>query len=439
MKRNKMKTKILNKLFGFDSSRMDIKTEILAGLTSFLTMSYILAVNPGMFSMIDGMPRGAVFTTTAIVAVIGTLLIAFLAKMPFGMAPGMGPNAFFVFTVCLGMGCSWQFALTAVLIEGLILFLLTVTNLREALVNAIPDTIKKSITIGIGLFIAFIGLQNSGIVVRNESTLVGIGDLTHGSALLTLIGLAITGTLVILKTKGAMLIGILATTLIGIPMGITHFQGVVSVPESMAPIFFKFEWSSILSVEMLVTVLSFLCIDLLCLTGTDIGVCLKTGMADKDGKIPGIKRLFIADSVGTISSSVCGTSASCVFIESTSGALQGGKSGLTSLTIAVCFIAALFFSPFFLAVPAAATAPVLIIVGTMMFSGVTELHLEDLSEAIPAFITIVTMPLAYSIADGILLGVISYVILNLTGGRHRKLSAGMYVLAALFVLKYIFI
>ena len=434
-----MKTKILNKLFGFDSSRMDLKTEILAGLTSFLTMSYILAVNPGMFSMIDGMPRGAVFTTTAIVAVIGTLLIAFLAKMPFGMAPGMGPNAFFVFTVCLGMGCSWQFALTAVLIEGLILFLLTVTNLREALVNAIPDTIKKSITIGIGLFIAFIGLQNSGIVVRNESTLVGIGDLTHGSALLTLIGLAITGTLVILKTKGAMLIGILATTLIGIPMGLTHFQGVVSVPESMAPIFFKFEWSSILSVEMLVTVLSFLCIDLLCLTGTDIGVCLKTGMADKDGKIPGIKRLFIADSVGTISSSVCGTSASCVFIESTSGALQGGKSGLTSLTIAVCFIAALFFSPFFLAVPAAATAPVLIIVGTMMFSGVTELHLEELSEAIPAFITIVTMPLAYSIADGILLGVISYVILNLTGGRHRKLSAGMYVLAALFVLKYIFI
>ena len=434
-----MKTKILNKLFGFDSSRMDIKTEILAGLTSFLTMSYILAVNPGMFSMIDGMPRGAVFTTTAIVAVIGTLLIAFLAKMPFGMAPGMGPNAFFVFTVCLGMGCSWQFALTAVLIEGLILFLLTVTNLREALVNAIPDTIKKSITIGIGLFIAFIGLQNSGIVVRNESTLVGIGDLTHGSALLTLIGLAITGTLVILKTKGAMLIGILATTLIGIPMGLTHFQGVVSVPESMAPIFFKFEWSSILSVEMLVTVLSFLCIDLLCLTGTDIGVCLKTGMADKDGKIPGIKRLFIADSVGTISSSVCGTSASCVFIESTSGALQGGKSGLTSLTIAVCFIAALFFSPFFLAVPAAATAPVLIIVGTMMFSGVTELHLEDLSEAIPAFITIVTMPLAYSIADGILLGVISYVILNLTGGRHRKLSAGIYVLASLFVLKYIFI
>lgn len=434
-----MKTKILNKLFGFDSSRMDLKTEILAGLTSFLTMSYILAVNPGMFSMIDGMPRGAVFTTTAIVAVIGTLLIAFLAKMPFGMAPGMGPNAFFVFTVCLGMGCSWQFALTAVLIEGLILFLLTVTNLREALVNAIPDTIKKSITIGIGLFIAFIGLQNSGIVVRNESTLVGIGDLTHGSALLTLIGLAITGTLVILKTKGAMLIGILATTFIGIPMGLTHLQGVISVPESMAPIFFKFEWGSILSVEMLVTVLSFLCIDLLCLTGTDIGVCLKTGMADKNGKIPGIKRLFIADSVGTISSSICGTSASCVFIESTSGALQGGKSGLTSLTIAVCFIAALFFSPFFLAVPAAATAPVLIIVGTMMFSGVTELHLEDLSEAIPAFITIVTMPLAYSIADGILLGVISYVILNLTGGRHRKLSAGMYVLASLFVLKYIFI
>lgn len=402
-------------------------------------MSYILAVNPGMFSMIDGMPRGAVFTTTVIVTLIGTLLVAFLAKMPFGMAPGMGPIAFFVFTICLGMGYSWQFALTAVLIEGLLLFLLTVTNLREALVNAIPDSIKKSITIGIGLFIAFVGLQNSGIVIRNESTLVGIGDLTHGSALLTLIGLAITGTLVLLKTKGAMLIGILVTTLIGIPMGLTHFQGIVSVPESMAPIFFKFDWSSVLSVDMLVTVLSFLCIDLLCLTGTALGVCLKTGMADKDGKIPGIKRLFLADSIGTIASALCGTSASCTLIESTSGALQGGKSGLTSFTIAICFIVALFFSPIFLAVPAAATAPVLIIVGTMMFSGVTELPLDDLSEAIPAFITIVTMPLAYSIADGILLGVISYVILNLTGGRHKKLSAGMYILAALFVLKYIFI
>ena len=402
-----MKTKILNKLFGFDPSRMDYTTEILAGLTSFLTMSYILAVNPGIFSMIDGMPKGAVFTTTAIVAVIGTLLMAFIAKKPFGIAPGMGPNAFFVFTVCIGLGHSWQFALTAVLIEGLILFLLTVTNLREALVNAIPDTIKKSITIGIGLFIAFIGFQNSGIVVRDESTLVAIGDLTHGSALLTLIGLMITGTLMLMKAKGAMLIGILATTLIGIPMGLTHLQGIVALPESMAPIFCKFEWSSILSADMLFTVLSFLCVDLLCLTGTAIGICHKTGMTDKDGNIPGIKRLFIADSVGTISSAIFGTSASCIFIESTSGALQGGKSGLTSFTIAVCFIAALFFSPFFLAVPEAATAPVLIIVGTIMFSGVTELNLEDLSEAIPAFITIMTMPLAYSIADGILLGVIS--------------------------------
>lgn len=434
-----MKTKILNKLFGFDPSRMDYTTEILAGLTSFLTMSYILAVNPGIFSMIDGMPKGAVFTTTAIVAVIGTLLMAFIAKKPFGIAPGMGPNAFFVFTVCIGLGHSWQFALTAVLIEGLILFLLTVTNLREALVNAIPDTIKKSITIGIGLFIAFIGFQNSGIVVRDESTLVAIGDLTHGSALLTLIGLMITGTLMLMKAKGAMLIGILATTLIGIPMGLTHLQGIIALPESMAPIFCKFEWSSILSADMLFTVLSFLCVDLLCLTGTAIGICHKTGMTDKDGNIPGIKRLFIADSVGTISSAIFGTSASCIFIESTSGALQGGKSGLTSFTIALCFIAALFFSPFFLAVPEAATAPVLIIVGTIMFSGVTELNLEDLSEAIPAFITIMTMPLAYSIADGILLGVISYVILNLSGGRHRKLSAGMYILAVLFVLKYIFI
>lgn len=434
-----MQKNILNKLFGFEGTRSDLRTEILAGLTSFLTMSYILAVNPGMFSLIEGMPGGSVFTATAIVAFISTILVAFVAKMPFGIAPGMGPNAFFVFTVCLGMGHSWQFALTAVLIEGVILLILTLTNLREALVNSIPDSIKKSISIGIGLFIAFVGLQNAGIVVHDSSTLVRLGDITHGSALLASIGLAITATLMILNVKGGMLIGILATTVIGIPMGLTHYQGIISVPDSISPIFCRFQLDRILSMDMLVTVLSFLCIDLFCLTGSALGVCMRAGMTDKDGKVPGIKRLFIADSTGTIASGICGTSASCTFIESSSGALQGGKSGITALTIALCFAAALFFSPLFLAVPSAATAPVLIIVGTMMFSGAKDLPLDDLSEAIPAFITIAAMPLTYSIADGILLGVISYVVLNLTGGRHRKLSAGMYILAVLFTLKYIFL
>ncbi|MGM9735777.1 MAG: NCS2 family permease [Candidatus Cryptobacteroides sp.] len=433
-----MQKNILYRLFGFEKGRHEARTEILAGITSFLTMSYILAVNPGMFSVIDGMPRGAVFTATAIVALISTLLVAFLAKMPFGIAPGMGPNAFFVFTVCLGMGHSWQFALTAVLLEGFILLTLTLTNLREALVNSIPDTIKKSISIGIGLFIAFVGLQNAGIIVHDSSTLVRLGDLSHNNALLTMLGLIVTATLVILNVKGGMLLGILVTTTIGIPMGITQFQGVISTPESLSPIFCKFEFDSILSTDMLVTVLSFLCIDLFCLTGSALGVCLKTGITDGNGKVPGIKRLFIADSIGTITSGLCGTSAACTFIESTSGALQGGKTGLTSLTIAICFAASLFFSPVFLAIPSAATAPILIIVGTMMFSGVKELPVDDLSEAIPAFITIAIMPLAYSIADGILLGVISYVVLNLIVGKSRKLTPGMYVLAVIFILKYVF-
>lgn len=430
---------LLQKIFGFEKGKHDIRTEILAGITSFLTMSYILAVNPGMFSIIDGMPKGAVFTATALVAVISTLLVSFVAKMPLGIAPGMGPNAFFVFTVCLGAGYSWQFALTAVLLEGLILLLLTISNLREALVNSIPAAVKNSISIGIGLFITFVGLQNSGLVVADNSTLVKLGDITSGSGLLSILGLIITATMVIRNVKGGMLIGILATTIIGIPMGITHFGGIISMPESVGPVFCSFELDKVLSVDMLVTVLSFLCVDLFCLTGSALGVCMKAGMADSNGKVPGIKKLFIADSIGTISSAMLGTSAACTFIESSAGTIQGGKTGLTSFTIAMCFAASLLFSPLFLAVPAAATAPVLIIVGVMMFNGAKNLPLDELSEAIPSFITIAVMPLAYSIADGILLGVISYVVLNLLCGKYRKLTAGMYILAALFTMKYIFL
>lgn len=430
---------MLKRLFGYDPQRTNVRTEIFAGITSFLTMSYILAVNPSLFSALEGMPAGAVFTATALVAIISTLLVAIVAKMPFGIAPGMGPNAFFVFTICMSLGYSWQFAVTAVFLEGIILTVLTLTNLREALIMVIPAAVKKAITIGIGLFIAFVGMQNSGLIINDNSTLVKLGNLTEGSGLLSLIGLAITGFLVIRNIKGGMLIGILVTTLIGIPMGITDFQGVISMPQSVSPICCSLEWGSVLTIDMLLVVMSFLFIDLFSLTGSALGVCIKAGYADKDGNVPGIKRLFIADSIGTLSSGIFGTSAACTFIESSSGVAQGGRSGLTAFTIALCFAAALFFSPLFLAIPAAATAPVLIIVGLMMFSSVKDLELDDMSEAIPSFITIIIMPLAYSIADGILIGTISYVILNILCGNFRKMSPGMYILAGIFILKYIFV
>ena len=433
-----LQAKICN-LLGFDPNRHNWKTEVLAGITSFLTMSYILAVNPSMFGILEGMSQGAVFTTTALVALISTLLVAFVARMPFGIAPGMGPNAFFVFTVCISMKYSWQFAVTAILIEGFILLVLTLTKLREAIVDIIPNTIKKSLTIGIGLFIAFVGLQNAGIIIKNDSTLVTFGSITQGSGLLTIIGLIITALFVVKNIKGGMLWAILITTIIGIPMGLTKYQGLISLPHSPAPIFCQFEFDKVLTIDMLVIVLSFLCIDLFSLTSSAIGVCMKGGFADKDGRIAGINRLFIADSLGTITSSLLGTSAACTFIESSTGAVQGGKTGLTALATALCFGVALILSPIFLAIPAAATAPILIILGLMMFKSVTELDLEDMSEAIPGFITIILMPLAYSIADGILIGIISYVVINTICGNFKKLSPGMYILALLFILKYIFL
>jgi AGZA family xanthine/uracil permease-like MFS transporter len=429
----------ISNLLGFDPNRHNWKTEVLAGITSFLTMSYILAVNPSMFGILEGMPQGAVFTTTTLVAFISTLLVAFVARMPFGIAPGMGPNAFFVFTVCISLKYSWQFALTAILIEGFILLLLTLTKLRETIVEIIPNTIKKSLTIGIGLFIAFVGLQNAGIIVKNDSTLVTLGSITQGSGLLTIIGLIITAIFIVKNIKGGMLWAILVTTIIGIPMGLTNYQGLISLPDSPAPIFCQFEFDKVFTTDMLVIVLSFLCIDLFSLTGSAVGVCMKGGFADKDGKIAGINRLFIADSLGTVTSSLLGTSAACTFIESSTGAIQGGRTGLTALTTALCFGVALIFSPIFLAIPAAATAPILIILGLMMFKSVTELDLEDMSEAIPGFITIILMPLAYSIADGILIGIISYVVINVISGNFKKLTLGMYILAFLFILKYIFL
>ena len=430
---------MLKRLFGFDSTKSTIRTEIVAGITTFLTMSYILAVNPGMFSQLDGMPAGAVFTTTALAAIIGTLAMAFWGKLPFGLAPGMGLNAFFVYTVCMGMGYSWQFALTAVFIEGLIFIVLTLTNLREAIVNAIPASLKNAIGAGIGLFIAFIGLQNAGIIANNDATLVSLGDITTGSPLLALVGLLITGMLVVKNVRGGMLIGILVTTLIGIPMGITNYNGVVSMPHSVSEIFCKFEWDHIFSLDMLVVVFTFLFIDMFDTIGTLVGVCTRANMLTPDGRIPRIKQAFMADSIATTVGACLGTSTTTTYVESASGVAHGGRSGLTAFAIAVCFAISLFFSPLFLAIPAAATAPVLVIVGLFMMSPIKNIPFDDYAESIPAFITIIMMPMAYSISDGILIGMIAYVVLNLLCGNVKRITPTMAVLAILFVLKYIFI
>ena len=430
---------MLNKLFGFDSKKHNVRTEIVAGITTFLTMSYILAVNPSMFGLLEGMPAGAVFTTTALAAIIGTLAMAFLAKLPFGLAPGMGLNAFFVFTVCMGMGYSWQFALTAVFIEGILFIIMTITNIREAIVNAIPKNLRYAIGGGIGLFIAFIGMQNAGIIVNDDATLIALGDITSGTALLALIGLVITGVLYALNIKGAMLIGILVTTVIGIPMGITEFKGIVSTPESIAPIFCKFEWHNIFTLDMLVIVFTFLFIDLFDTVGTLVGVSTKAKMVDENGRIPNLKQAFMADAIATTAGAMLGTSTTTTYVESAAGVAQGGRTGLTAFSIACCFAIALFFSPLFLSVPGAATAPVLILVGMLMMEPVRNIDFDDATEAIPAFITLAMMPLAYSISAGIMLGMISYVIINICCGKFKKLTPAMYILAVLFILKYIFI
>ena len=430
---------MLNKLFGFDSKKHNIRTEIVAGITTFLTMSYILAVNPSMFGLLEGMPAGAVFTTTALAAIICTLAMAFLAKLPFGLAPGMGLNAFFVFTVCMGMGYSWQFALTAVFIEGILFIIMTITNIREAIVNAIPKNLRYAIGGGIGLFIAFIGMQNAGIIVNDDATLIALGDITSGTALLALIGLIITGVLYALNVKGAMLIGILVTTVIGIPMGITEFKGIVSTPESIAPIFCKFEWHNIFTLDMLVIVFTFLFIDLFDTVGTLVGVSTKAKMVDENGRIPKLKQAFMADAIATTAGAMLGTSTTTTYVESAAGVAQGGRTGLTAFSIACCFAIALFFSPLFLSVPGAATAPVLILVGMLMMEPVRNIDFDDATEAIPSFITLIMMPLAYSISAGIMLGMISYVIINMCCGKFKKLTPAMYILAVLFILKYIFI
>ena len=435
-----MKTDALKAFLGFDRGTMKVSTEIVAGLTTFFAMSYILAVNPSILSS-TGMDKNALFTVTALASAISTLLVAVIARMPLGLAPGMGLNAFFAFTVCGAMGYDWKFALTAVFIEGVIFILLALSGMWKVLVDAIPLSIRKAITVGIGLFIAFLGFKSGGIVMDDPATFITLGDITHGAGLLSVIGLILTGLLIILNVPGALLIGIIATSLIGIPMGLTNFDGVASLPPSIDPVFLKFDFdpSHVFSVDMLIVVATFLFVDLFDAIGTLLGVCSKARLQDENGNVPGLNRAFLTGALGATLGAALGTSTVATCVESSAGVAQGGRSGVTALTTAACFALALFLSPVFLAIPSSAICPALVIVGLMMMSSVAEIDLTDYSEAIPAFLCITLMPFTYSISNGILIGLLSYVVLNLFSGKSRKITPVMYVLAILIILKYLFV
>ncbi len=426
---------MLQKLFGFKIGEHNVRTEIFAGITTFLTMAYILAINPNILGD-TGMDKGALFTTTAIIGGVATIFMGLYAKLPFALAPGMGLNAFFAYTVCLILGYSWQFALTAVFLEGIIFIILTLTNIREKLVYMIPDTLKKSISAGIGLYIAFIGLKSAGVIANNEATLVCLGKVTEGPALLCIIGLLVTSILLIKNIKGGLLLGIVITTLIGIPMGVTKFSGLMSTPPSIEPIFFKFQWDQILTKDMFLIVFTFLFVDLFDTIGTIIGVTTRAGIVNKDGTIPGLKKAFLVDAVATTAGAAMGTSTVTTFVESAAGVEQGGRTGLTAFVSGCCFLLALFFAPFFLAIPAAATSPVLVLVGLMMIASVTQIDFSNYLESIPAFICLIMMPLTYSISDGIVFGQLSYVLINVLSGNHKNVTVGMYILSAFFLLKF---
>ena len=429
---------MIQKLFGFDPATMSVRKEIIAGITTFLTMAYILAVNPSILAA-AGMDQGAVFTTTIIASVVATLVMAIYAKLPFALAPGMGLNAFFAFTVVLTMGYTWQFALTAVFLEGLIFMLLTLTGLRQKIVDAMPLVLRKAISPGIGLFIALIGLKSAGIVVSNDATLVSLGDLHTPGVLLACFGIIFSAVLMVRNVTGALLIGIIVTTIIGIPLGITTLNGVVDTPPSMAPILLKFEWSNILSLDMVICVFTFLFIDMFDTIGTLIGVSSRAGMMDEQGNIPRLKQAFMADAIGTTVGAMLGTSTVTTYVESASGVNAGGRSGLTAFTTAICFLLALFLAPLFLAIPAQATAPALVLVGAIMMTGIHNIEFNDFSYAIPCFVCIAFMPFTYSISDGIMLAYITYVLIQMCTGNWKKLSPAMYILAALFVLRYAFL
>ena len=458
---------MLEKVFKLSENKTDAKTEILAGITTFMTMAYILAVNPSILSA-TGMDSGAVFTATALAAFIGTLLMAIFANYPFALAPGMGLNAYFAYTVVLGMGYSWEYALTAVFAEGIIFILLSATNIREAIFNAIPQNLKAAVSVGIGLFIAFIGLQNAKIVIGGSTLLqlfsVDKYNEVNGvsasfndvgiTVLLAIIGIIVTGILVVKNIKGNILWGILITWLLGIICQFTglyvpnadlgfysllpNFSNGLSIP-SLSPIFCKLDFSGIFSLNFIVILFAFLFVDLFDTIGTLIGVSAKADMLDENGKLPRIKGALMADAVATTVGAVIGTSTTTTFVESASGVSEGGRTGLTSVTTAILFGLSLFLSPIFLAIPSFATAPALVIVGLYMLTNVTNIDFNDMSEAIPCYVCITAMPFFYSISEGISMGVITYVALNLITGKakEKKVSILMYVLAVLFVLKYV--
>ena len=456
----------LDKIFHLKENHTDVKTEVMAGITTFMTMAYILAVNPNILSA-SGMDRGSVFTATALSAFIATCLMALLSNYPFVLAPGMGLNAYFTYTVVLGMGYTWQQALAAVFAEGIIFILLSLTNVREAIFNSIPMNLKHAVSVGIGLFIAFIGLQNAKIVVGNDSTLVSIFSFKSSVAegtfssqgitvLLALIGILVTAVLLAKDVKGSILWGILITWVLGIICQLTHlyvpnadigyysllpdFSNGISVP-SMAPTFMKMDFSIVFSLDFVVIMFAFLFVDMFDTLGTLIGVASKADMLDKDGKLPKIKGALLSDAVGTTVGAVCGTSTVTTFVESASGVAEGGRTGLTSIVAGILFALSLLLSPIFLAIPSFATAPALIVVGYLMLTSVTKIDFSDMTEAIPCFIAIIAMPFMYSISEGISMGVISYVVINVITGKakEKKISLLMYILAVLFILKYIFI
>lgn len=426
---------MIEKLFGFAPSSMTVRREVLAGITTFLTMAYILAVNPSILAD-AGMDKGAVFTATVLSAVVGTLVMAVYAKLPFALAPGMGLNAFFAYTVVLTMGYSWQFALTAVFIEGLVFILLTLTGLRQKIVDAMPLVLRRAISPGIGFFIAFIGLKNAGIVSGNPATLVTMGNLHDPAVLLACFGILLSAVLLVRKVTGALLIGILVTTVVGIPLGVTHFERVLDIPPAMTPILMKFEWQNVFCVDMAICVLTFLFIDMFDTIGTLLGVSHRAGMVDEKGNVPRLSQAFMADAIGTTVGAMLGTSTVTTYVESAAGVNVGGRSGLTAFTTTVCFALALFLAPLFLAIPGQATAPALVLVGVMMMTDVVKLHLGDFADAVPAFVCIALMPLTYSISDGILMGLITYVFLRAFTGRWRELKVSMVILAVLFLMKY---
>lgn len=427
---------MLEKLFKLKANQTTAKTEIIAGIITFLTMSYILVVNPNILGE-TGMDKPALFTATILATALATLFMAFFANLPIAQAPGMGLNSFFAFSVVIGLGYSWQMALTAVFIEGIVFLVLTFFNVRELIVKAIPQVIKEAIPVGIGLFITLIGLKNAGIVVLDQNTLVAMGDISDRHIWVAFIGLVVTSVLYIKNVYGSFFIGIAVATLCGIPLGLVHLPegGIFSLPPDISPILFKFDFEHIFSLDMLLVVFTFLFVNLFDTIGTLLGVASKAGLIDKDGNFPQIKRALFADALGTTVGAMIGTSTVTSYVESASGVAAGGRTGLTSVSTALMFLIALFLAPLFLMVPAAATAPALIIVGLFMVSSVVNLNFDDMSEALPAFLTMVLMPFTFSIAHGIVFGMIAYVLLKSLTGKFRQISFTMWVIFVLLLSK----